>query len=453
MAVRFLLILVVLGSASAGAFDSAAWAAPYDFELAVEDYAVELWYWDWHFYRVMITNTGTEPDTIDVYLAKDLPSGWNADICIRGKCVPSYGNMLLGAGQTDSILVDVYLGGSPDIGLAHLTCTMRHDPSKTATETFATFCALPSIMIVDDDAGAGYESYMQTALEDAGYRARVWDADSLGRPGPVQLASYWAALWTTANGSASYLTTGDEQDMMDYLDGGGNLLLSSMNFLSSRPGPTTFTTDYLDITSWANDTGGGTMLGISGDPISNGMTLPLAGGPFPAAEADNMTLSMPADTVFVSTAGVSGLKIEDSGHKVVFLSFPFEDVSVADPDPNNQATLMASIVDWFTPPVAGVEVVPPGDMRLVTRNFPNPFGTSTTIALALPRGSEGIDIAIYDIEGRLVKRLLDGGPGLTEAQVTWDGTDASGAPVASGVYFYRVTADGASAFRKLVLAR
>jgi hypothetical protein len=58
-----------------------------------------------------------------------------------------------------------------------------------------------------------------------------------------------------------------------------------------------------------------------------------------------------------------------------------------------------------------------------------------------------LNLSVFDVLGRQVKTLVDGifpasqGPPYF---VVWDGTDASGANVASGVYFYRMNATGVS---------
>jgi len=113
----------------------------------------------------------------------------------------------------------------------------------------------------------------------------VWDAFLLGRPGETQLKSYWGVLWTTADGDASYLTTGDEADLAAFLEDGGKLFLASKDFLSSRSVASAFITDYLHISAWAYDVGASPEVGVASDPISDGMSLDLTGGPFRSATA------------------------------------------------------------------------------------------------------------------------------------------------------------------------
>ena len=98
----------------------------------------------------------------------------------------------------------------------------------------------------------------------------------------------------------------------------------------------------------------------------------------------------------------------------------------------------------------------PEPERLVTRlhqNYPNPFNPSTVIRFGLS-SRRRVTVRIFDVRGRLVETLLDQvrGPGIYD-DVRWDGTNAAGEKVASGVYFYRMRAGSYSAMKKMVLLR
>jgi hypothetical protein len=432
---------------------SAVLSAPYDFEFTASIFAVEDTLWAPEEFDLVIENTGTMADTIDLVVTKTAPPGWSTGLCIAGRCIGNSGYVALNPGETEDLSVTVFNRGVPEMGLAHITGTMRHD-TVTKMETFATFILVPSILLVDDDAGGSYETYMDAALDSAGYDAHVWDADASGRPGAARLLSYREVLWTTADGDASYLTGSDEQDMMAYLDGGGNLCLASMGFLSSRGGATTFTSDYLHIGSWTNNVGGTTMVGIPGSAIGDGMSLDMTGGPFSADSTDGTSGNdFPAESFFDIAAGdTTGIGVDEDGHKLVFLAFPFEVVPVTGPYPNNQKTLMARIMDWFDPPVAGIgekgfasEAVPLG------QNSPNPFTGSTLITFAVPRASQDVGIEIYNVTGRVVRTLGAGPTSGGLASVVWDGKDSAGRRVASGVYFYKVNSGASQTLKKMVL--
>ncbi len=85
-------------------------------------------------------------------------------------------------------------------------------------------------------------------------------------------------------------------------------------------------------------------------------------------------------------------------------------------------------------------------------NFPNPFNPRTRIQYQLPQQTE-VELAIFDLQGRLIK-LLDKGvrPGGIFTFV-WDGTDEQRRGVASGIYFYRLETPEFSKTRELLLLR
>ena len=76
------------------------------------------------------------------------------------------------------------------------------------------------------------------------------------------------------------------------------------------------------------------------------------------------------------------------------------------------------------------------------QNYPNPFNPTTTITYALPFEST-TQVAIYDMQGRLVRQFASATQSAGYQSVVWNGTNQSGAPVASGMYIYKVTATSA----------
>ena len=88
----------------------------------------------------------------------------------------------------------------------------------------------------------------------------------------------------------------------------------------------------------------------------------------------------------------------------------------------------------------------PGTFRL-EQNYPNPFNPSTTIRYSIPRRSH-VSLAVFSILGQQVATLVSAqqGPGYHETRF-----DASG--LSSGVYFYRLTAEGYTSTRKLLVLR
>ncbi len=71
------------------------------------------------------------------------------------------------------------------------------------------------------------------------------------------------------------------------------------------------------------------------------------------------------------------------------------------------------------------------------QNYPNPFNSGTTIAFEVSQPVQAT-VSIYNVHGAHVRQLLHGKRDSGLHQITWDGADAFGKPVASGVYFYQL---------------
>ena len=97
-------------------------------------------------------------------------------------------------------------------------------------------------------------------------------------------------------------------------------------------------------------------------------------------------------------------------------------------------------------------VVDPDPRTFTSVAFPNPFNPETTIKFSIPDRSL-VSLTIYDVAGRLVKVLTSESLPAGEHTRHWNGRDDSGHPVASGVYFYKFSANERSQTRKLILLK
>ncbi len=93
-----------------------------------------------------------------------------------------------------------------------------------------------------------------------------------------------------------------------------------------------------------------------------------------------------------------------------------------------------------------------GEMALLHQNCPNPFSPSTSITFSM-RGEAEASLAIYNVQGRLIRTLVRGPVRAGEHSVTWEGTDELGVDVAAGVYLYRLTVGEHEETRKMILVR
>ncbi len=86
------------------------------------------------------------------------------------------------------------------------------------------------------------------------------------------------------------------------------------------------------------------------------------------------------------------------------------------------------------------------------QNFPNPFNPVTMITFDLTAAGR-VRIDIYDVSGRLLATPVDAAKVAGRHQVEWNGKDASGSLVPSGIYFYRMKTAGYEATKKMILVR
>ncbi len=82
--------------------------------------------------------------------------------------------------------------------------------------------------------------------------------------------------------------------------------------------------------------------------------------------------------------------------------------------------------------------------------YPNPFNSSTNVRFDVPFASN-LRVTIYDVNGREIKRLVDGQVDAGNHVIMWNGRSSNGTKVASGAYFVRLTSGKFNTTRKIVL--
>ncbi len=125
-------------------------------------------------------------------------------------------------------------------------------------------------------------------------------------------------------------------------------------------------------------------------------------------------------------------------HLYDFLHFPGSNVSITNLD----------LVVTATPGNGSL----PARVELMTAASPNPFNPMVEIRYALDRDSQ-VRVAIYDIQGRMVRTIFNGPQGVGEQLVTWNGTDRTGRDMPSGTYLYRVDTGLSAGMGKITLAK
>lgn len=80
-------------------------------------------------------------------------------------------------------------------------------------------------------------------------------------------------------------------------------------------------------------------------------------------------------------------------------------------------------------------------------NYPNPFNPSTTISYSLPEAGN-VQIKIFDVLGREVAKLVDETKNAGKHTIIWNGSNN-----ASGIYFYTITFQNQTLFKKMLMIK
>ena len=154
---------------------------------------------------------------------------------------------------------------------------------------------------------------------------------------------------------------------------------------------------------------------------------------------------------------VSVLRVPGAGRAVV-AGFGIEGVHGEFSGSLSRAELMGAVLDWLG---ASVEIAEPPESPpagavaqrpQLLQNRPNPFNPRTRIPLLLPVPGL-VRIGIFDLRGRQLAELHNGYLDAGSHTFLWEGADAGGAALPSGVYFCRVQASGRVLVRKMLLLK
>jgi len=110
--------------------------------------------------------------------------------------------------------------------------------------------------------------------------------------------------------------------------------------------------------------------------------------------------------------------------------------------------MLRAIVEYGS--AADDDVIPA--YTLDAKNYPNPFNPETTIAFSVPKTGPA-SLKVYNTKGQLVRTLVNDVREAGNHSVVWNGMDEQGNSVSSGLYFYRLSSDGNTVTRKMLLAK
>ena len=152
-------------------------------------------------------------------------------------------------------------------------------------------------------------------------------------------------------------------------------------------------------------------------------------------------------SLYCQTISVSG--------KITYSRFSVKNASVTFIDNANPTIKYSALTDEsgnyrisIKTSVTSVKNIQPPNFDL-EQNYPNPFSSSTALPYGIKQNSN-VRVTIYDILGHEVRKFEVGQQHAGNYNLVWNGQNNSGLKVATGVYFYRLEADGQSLVRKMI---
>jgi hypothetical protein len=236
-----------------------------------------------------------------------------------------------------------------------------------------------TLLVVDaytpDQLGAGTTDFPLSETTDPldaiGIGYDVWTVSDQGSPLAEDLAAYPAVLWRFNDNplSSDTLSIPDQTALSTYLDQGGSLFIAGMELLT-RLGDVPFRRDVLQVTAFDEDAGVPSAVGVTLDPITDGLNLELDYTVFDSPilqflgqtpdVADTITLTPDALPIFVEpgSGGAVGMRyprpgVEHPG-RVVYLSFPVEAIATNASPPNTRAELLRRAFQFLIPGAEGL---------------------------------------------------------------------------------------------------
>jgi hypothetical protein len=164
-------------------------------------------------------------------------------------------------------------------------------------------------------------------------------------------------------------------------------------------------------------------------------------------------LYAPSGTIYISSkAGVEGsfisrdVSVGSRAHVSLKSGWDVPDV-IYDPESAGPAAKLVVVDD-----IPEVEEITETTDFGMDQNYPNPFNPTTMISYSLATVSD-VKLVVYNILGQEIRVLVNNTQAIGSHSIQWDGRDAIGRQVSSGMYIYRLVAGRNVATKKMIFAK
>ncbi|MBN1754792.1 S8 family serine peptidase [bacterium] len=322
----------------------------------------------------------------------------------------------------------------------------------------------PEILVYDQDGGDYFEAYYFPVLDEGRMIYDYWDRDDHGAIASSEMNLYETIIYFTGNAVVNTVPASEQANLSDFLVAGGNLLITGQ-YIGDEIGGSSFFQNYLKSIHTDDNLPSGwgfSIVGVSGEPISEGLELSTLGGSGNQISLSGISPQSGATGILrynsdANPSRFAAIKYQDPtyNYKVINCGFGLEGIGNSYGD--SLKILVFNMLEWFGyyPGIDGKPLTLPRDYRLFS--YPNPFNSYTRILYEVDGtgkdGSVHVELTVYDLLGNLVKRLVDKKLSPGPKATVWEGTDESGNEVSSGLYLVGISTPNYNDMLKIMLLK
>lgn len=394
---------------------------------------------------LVASNTGEYTVSIE----KDLPDGWSGVVSIGGVDVSNGGRVTM-QGLAPADLNVRMLPAPTKQGKGTLTMSITGNYGAEWTQSFTCYASgLQALVITKDEGNPRIAEYYRLAMEQGDVRyaivnrgdehlfdltryVTVIEAGKTGF-GAAEIADLKAMF---GNGGMRVLLTGAEIAYCLADTGSRNALV---------PRDEEFLRGYLHADYVADDNANGTLRGIDGDPIGDGLKFSITTGIPNQDTPDQIAPRDGAVPIFyygTETGDVAGIRYENSQTRLIYLGFGLEGVGSV----QQRGEILRRGINWLMGAMSALPL-PVSSATALLEARPNPAGSNMVLPFIVEHPMY-VSIMLYDMQGRKIATLASAQyeSGSHAVQL-----DISMLP--AGTYMAVMEADGLRSARPITVAR
>lgn len=405
-------------------------------------------------FDAVIKNIGVMTDKYTINCSLNAPTGWTGEFTTTNG-TSTFGtedSIEIAAGDSAVIQVSVNPQSIDGFGKTVIEFSSQNNPGLSGTVTLNTVTSTGNNVLVINAGDREFESYVTNSLDNIYTGTYGAVSRSALEPASVSLSNFDIVIWQGSNSMRAFYPD-EVAKLQNYLDGGGNLLITGQDIGSDifeTSGQSQFAQDfyhnYFHTNYAANSSTLFLIKGVANDVISNGLQF-IANDIYPRS-LDKIT---PRDTnavgflTYFNGPDIAGVRAKADNYRVIYMSSGLEQIT----DQPIRDTIAVRSLRWLSENVVvGVDEENNLPFQFaLAQNYPNPFNPSTKINFSIPEKSF-TTLKIYDILGNEVANLFSEEKLAGNYEVQFDASKLS-----SGVYLYKLQSNSLVQTRKMILLK